>query len=63
MDIANADTTSEFVGLSMPKSSNKNLREVNLNETPSEQNKRFLSRMQALVKTGYCYLTFSFFVW
>lgn len=51
MDIANADTTSEFVGLSMPKSSNKNLREVNLNETPSEQNKRFLSRMQALVKT------------
>lgn len=51
MDIANADTTSEFAGLSIPKGSNKNLREVDLNETPSVQNKRFLSRMQALMKT------------
>ncbi|KAG6583810.1 BTB/POZ domain and ankyrin repeat-containing protein NPR1, partial [Cucurbita argyrosperma subsp. sororia] len=51
MDIANVDTTSEFVGLSMPKGPNKNLREVDLNETPSVQNKRFLSRMQALLKT------------
>nr|QPL17768.1 BTB/POZ domain and ankyrin repeat-containing protein NPR1 [Siraitia grosvenorii] len=62
MDIANADTTSEFSGLSIPKVSNKNLREVDLNETPSMQNKRFISRMQALMKTGYSCLTFSFFV-
>lgn len=62
MDIANADTTSEFAGISIPKGSNKNLREVDLNETPSVQNKRFLSRMQALMKTGYCYLTFLFVV-
>lgn len=54
MDIAHAETTSEFAGLSAsnPKISNGNLREVDLNETPIVQNKRLLSRMEALMKTG-----------
>ncbi|KAG6573445.1 BTB/POZ domain and ankyrin repeat-containing protein NPR1, partial [Cucurbita argyrosperma subsp. sororia] len=47
MDIANADTTSEFSGFSIPKGSS----EVDLNESPSVQNQRFLSRIQALMKT------------
>lgn len=52
MEIANAETTSEFAGLSASKGSNGNLREVDLNETPIMQNQRLLSRMQALMKTG-----------
>ena len=52
MEIAHAETTSEFAGLSASKGSSGNLREVDLNETPLMQNKRVLSRMQALVKTG-----------
>ncbi|GAU46612.1 hypothetical protein TSUD_377770 [Trifolium subterraneum] len=51
MDIARAETTSEFAGLSAPKGSNGNLREVDLNETPIMQNKRLISRMEALMKT------------
>ncbi|XP_027356874.1 regulatory protein NPR3 [Abrus precatorius] len=51
MDIAHAETTSEFAGLSALKGSNGNLREVDLNETPLVQNKRLLSRMEALMKT------------
>ncbi|KAK7246099.1 hypothetical protein RIF29_40958 [Crotalaria pallida] len=51
MDIANAETTSEFAGISPPKGSNGNFREVDLNETPIMQNKRLLSRMEALMKT------------
>ena len=51
MDIANAETTSEFAGLSS-KGSNGNLRQVDLNETPIMQNKRLLARMEALMKTG-----------
>ncbi|KAG5132588.1 hypothetical protein JHK82_023776 [Glycine max] len=53
MDIAHAETTSEFAGLSASnsKGSNGNLREVDLNETPIVQNKRLLSRMEALTKT------------
>lgn len=53
MDIAHAETTSEFAGLTTSKSkgSNGNLREVDLNETPIVQNKRLLSRMEALMKT------------
>ncbi|XVF40024.1 hypothetical protein PTKIN_Ptkin01aG0079400 [Pterospermum kingtungense] len=50
MDIAHAETTSEFAGLSS-KGSNGNLREVNLNETPIMQKKRLLERMEALMKT------------
>lgn len=52
MDIAHAETTSEFAGLYVSKGSNGNLREVDLNETPIVQNKRLRSRMEALVKTG-----------
>ncbi|KAK0579499.1 hypothetical protein LWI29_027178 [Acer saccharum] len=51
MDIANTETTSEFAGLSAPKGSSGNLREVDLNETPLMQNKRLRSRMEALMKT------------
>ena len=51
MDIAHAETTSEFAGLSS-KGSNVNLRQVNLNETPIMQKKRLLARMEALMKTG-----------
>lgn len=58
MDIARAETTSEFAGLvsSKSKGSNGNLREVDLNETPIMQNKRLISRMEALMKTGNCIL-------
>ncbi|KAE9594814.1 hypothetical protein Lal_00013294 [Lupinus albus] len=51
MDIAHAETTSEFAGIYAPKGSNGNIREVDLNETPKMQNKRLLSRMEALMKT------------
>ncbi|XP_022715434.1 regulatory protein NPR3-like [Durio zibethinus] len=50
MDIAHAETTSEFAGLSS-KGSNGNLRQVDLNETPIMQKNRLLARMQALMKT------------
>ncbi|KAK6916928.1 Ankyrin repeat [Dillenia turbinata] len=51
MEIADAETTSEFSGLSRSKGSSGNLREVDLNETPIMQNKRLRSRMEALQKT------------
>ncbi|URE02756.1 Regulatory protein NPR1 [Musa troglodytarum] len=50
MEIAHADTTSEFTGLSKSRSSS-NLRDVDLNETPVVQNKRLRSRVDALMKT------------
>lgn len=52
MQIAHADATSEFRGLQASKSSSGNLREVDLNEIPSEQVKRLQMRLQALQKTG-----------
>ena len=52
MDIAHAETTSEFAGLSASKGASGSFREVDLNETPIMQNKRLLSRMEALMKTG-----------
>lgn len=51
MAIAHADTTSEFAGISSVKGSSGNLMEVDLNETPTVQNKRLLSRLESLVKT------------
>ncbi|XP_028759294.1 regulatory protein NPR3 [Neltuma alba] len=51
MDIAHAQTASEFAGLSTSKGSNGNLREVDLNETPLAQNKRLRARMDTLMKT------------
>ncbi|KAJ0081498.1 hypothetical protein Patl1_11799 [Pistacia atlantica] len=51
MDIAHAQTTSEFAGLSASKGSSGNFREVDLNETPIMQSKRLRSRMEALMKT------------
>ncbi|XP_020271412.1 BTB/POZ domain and ankyrin repeat-containing protein NPR2 isoform X2 [Asparagus officinalis] len=50
MKIAQAEATSEFAGLAASRSSG-NLREVDLNETPSVQNKRLRSRVDALMKT------------
>ncbi|KAL0405163.1 UNVERIFIED_CONTAM: BTB/POZ domain and ankyrin repeat-containing protein NPR1 [Sesamum latifolium] len=51
MQIAHADATSEFTGLSAAKGSYGNFREVDLNEIPSEQVKRLQQRLQALQKT------------
>ncbi|KAF5729190.1 regulatory protein NPR2 [Tripterygium wilfordii] len=51
MDIANAETTSEFVDLASSKGSRGELREVDLNETPIMRNKRLLTRLIALMKT------------
>ncbi|XP_076901264.1 BTB/POZ domain and ankyrin repeat-containing protein NPR1-like [Bidens hawaiensis] len=51
MEIAHAQTTSEFPGLLASKGSNGNLREMDLNETPLVQNKRLRSRMEALSRT------------
>ncbi|XVF27219.1 hypothetical protein REPUB_Repub14bG0088100 [Reevesia pubescens] len=50
MDIAHAETTSEFAGIPS-KGSNGNLRQVDLNETPFMQKKRLLAKMAALMKT------------
>lgn len=50
MNIANAET-SEFAGPSASSGSNGNLREVDLNETPTMQKKRLLSRVESLMKT------------
>ncbi|CAL9016182.1 unnamed protein product [Prunus brigantina] len=58
MVIAHAETTSEFAGRSPSKGSSGNLMEVDLNETPTVQNKRLHSRLEALMKTvnlGRCY--------
>ncbi|CAA2934407.1 Hypothetical predicted protein [Olea europaea subsp. europaea] len=44
MEIAQAETASELSGLLSSKGSSGNLREVDLNETPNMQNKRFLTR-------------------
>ncbi|CAN1810194.1 BTB/POZ domain and ankyrin repeat-containing protein NPR1 [Linum perenne] len=52
MDIANADTTPEFSGLAASRASSGNLREVDLNETPTMQKRRILTRLVALKKTG-----------
>lgn len=52
LDIAHTETRSAVPGLSASKGSTGNFREVDLNETPIMQNKRFHSRMEALIKTG-----------
>lgn len=51
-DVANAETISEFAGISASKGSTGNLRVVNLNETPITQNKRLHTQIEALMKTG-----------
>ncbi|XP_031500112.1 BTB/POZ domain and ankyrin repeat-containing protein NPR1-like [Nymphaea colorata] len=50
MEIAQTETTSEFAGLSANKRSG-NLRQVDLNETPSMADRKLQSRMSALLKT------------
>lgn len=55
MQIAHADLTLEFAGLSASKGSYGNFREVDLNEIPSEQVRRLQQRLQALQKTGNSY--------
>ncbi|KAJ8532623.1 hypothetical protein K7X08_012546 [Anisodus acutangulus] len=51
MEIAHADSTSEFTGLSTTNGLCRNLRGVDLNELPSEQVKRLKERLFALQKT------------
>ncbi|MQM20787.1 hypothetical protein Taro_053815 [Colocasia esculenta] len=51
MELAQAEKTCEFAGLFGSKGSSSNLKDVDLNETPSAQNKRLRSRMEALTKT------------
>ncbi|GAV76235.1 BTB domain-containing protein/DUF3420 domain-containing protein/NPR1_like_C domain-containing protein/Ank_2 domain-containing protein [Cephalotus follicularis] len=51
VDIAHAETMSEFAGRSASKGSNGTLREVDLNETPIMQKKRLHSRMETLMRT------------
>ncbi|KAJ8543444.1 hypothetical protein K7X08_005967 [Anisodus acutangulus] len=51
MEIAHADSTSEFTGLSTTNGLCRNLRGVDLNELPSEQVKRLKERLIALQKT------------
>lgn len=54
MEIADASSTSPYTGLSASKGSkgsSGNLREVDLNETPSVRAKRLQSRLQVLLKT------------
>ncbi|GAY62900.1 hypothetical protein CUMW_221440, partial [Citrus unshiu] len=57
MDRADADATNFYTGLSASKSkgSSGNLKEVDLNETPSMQAKRLQLRLQALLKTSRHY--------
>ncbi len=55
MEVADANSTSVYTGLSASKGSNGNLREVDLNETPLIRNRRLQSRLHALVKTGIYY--------
>ena len=55
MEIADASSTSPYTGLSASKGSkgsSGNLREVDLNETPSVRAKRLQSRLHVLLKTG-----------
>lgn len=48
MRIAQADSTQEFAGIT----NFSKLKEVDLNETPTMQNKRLRERLDALTKTG-----------
>ncbi|KAF5475539.1 hypothetical protein F2P56_007337 [Juglans regia] len=51
VDVAHAETTSGLAGPSTSKGSSGNLREVDLNETPTMRNKRLRTQMEALRKT------------
>ncbi|KAL6567195.1 Nitrogen permease reactivator protein [Orobanche gracilis] len=51
MEIAHAETTSEFTGLLYSRVSGGNLMEVDLNQTPIAQNQRLLSRVEILSRT------------
>lgn len=59
MEVADAHSTSVYTGISASRSrgSSGNLREVDLNETPSAQARRMQMRLQALLKTGIIYIT------
>ncbi|OAY81002.1 Regulatory protein NPR3, partial [Ananas comosus] len=51
MEIAHAEATAEFAGLAASNRSNGQLREVDLNETPTMRNKRLRERVDALTRT------------
>lgn len=59
MQLARADSTSEFAGLSASKGTYGNLEEVDLKEMSPEQVKRFQLRLQSLQKTGKFKLSFT----
>lgn len=52
MEIAHAETTSDLAGLLSSRVSSGNLIEVDLNETPSSQKKRLISKIETLSRTG-----------
>ena len=54
MEMADAHSTFMYnpSGLSASRGSSGNLREVDLNETPSVRTRRLQVRLQALIKTG-----------
>ena len=52
MEMADDHITAKYAGLSGSKGSSGNLREVDLNETPSRRTQRLQVKLQALMKTG-----------
>jgi hypothetical protein len=58
MRIAQADSTEEFAGIT----NFSKLKEVDLNETPTMQNRRLRERLDALTKTGAAIATVASFV-
>ena len=57
MRIAQADSTEEFAGIT----NFSKLKEVDLNETPTMQNRRLRERLDALTKTGAALATVASF--
>lgn len=63
MDATGAELSSIFyasLGLSRSEGLSGNLREVNMNKTPSVQTERLQMRLQTLLETGMIYLIFFF---
>lgn len=52
MEIAYAETTLDLAGLLSSRGSSGNLMEVDLNETPITQNKRLITKIETLSRTG-----------
>lgn len=69
MEIAHAETTSDLAGLLSSRALSGNLIEVDLNETPSSQKKRLISKIETLSRTGitnsfsFCFPLFIILLW